>query len=169
MLGDGMHFERSPAYHAQVVADLLECRAVLAPSPLRTRLDEFLRRAVQVVAYLAHPDGAPSLFNDGGLHMAYAPREIVDVAERAPGTKFTTRPVFALDAAGYYGARRGKDYVLVDCGAIGPDHLPAHGHADALAFEWTIAGERLVVDAGVYEYRPGDMRDLARSTKSHTR
>ncbi len=167
MLGDGMHFERSPAYHAQVVADLLECRAVLAPSPLRARLDEYLRRGAQVVADLAHPDGAPSLFNDGGLHMAYAPREILDVAERALGTKFTPRPVFALDEAGYYGARRGKDYVLFDCGAIGPDHLPAHGHADALAFEWTVAGERLVVDAGVYEYRPGDMRDLARSTKSH--
>ncbi len=167
MLADGMHFERSPAYHVQIVGDLLECRAVLAPSPLRARLDEILRRAAQVVADLAHPDGAPSLFNDGGLHMAYAPREVLDAAEKVLGTTFTARPVFALEAAGYYGARRGKDYVLADCGAIGPDHLPAHGHADALAFEWTVAGERLVVDAGVYEYQPGEMRDLARSTKSH--
>jgi len=167
MLLDGMHFERSPAYHVQVVADLVECRSVLAPSPLRARLDEILACAAQVVADLEHPDGAPSLFNDGGLHMAYSPREVLDAVERALGTKFEPRPVFALESAGYYGARRGKDYVLVDCGAIGPDHLPAHGHADALAFEWTVAGERLVVDAGVYEYQPGAMRDLARSTKSH--
>ncbi len=167
MLSDGMHFERSPAYHAQVVADLLEVRAVLAPSPLRTRLDEILNRACQVVADLAHPDGAPSLFNDGGLHMAYAPREILDAAQIILGTLFTPRTVFALEAAGYFGARSGKDYVLADCGAIGPDHLPAHGHADALAFEWTVAGERLVVDAGTFEYQPGATRDLARSTKVH--
>lgn len=167
MLPDGMHFERSPAYHAQVVADLLEVRAVLAPSPLRARLDEVLSRACQVALDLAHPDGAPSLFNDGGLHMAYAPREILSVAKRVLGTTFTPRAVFALDAAGYFGARNGKDYVLADCGAIGPDHLPAHGHADALAFEWTVAGERLVVDAGTFEYQPGATRDLARSTKVH--
>lgn len=167
MLADGMHFERSPAYHAQVTADLLECRSVLAPSPLRARLDEILARGCQVVADLEHPDGAPSLFNDGGLHMAYAPREIVGVASTTLDRSFAPRAVFALDDAGYHGARDGKDYVLVDCGAIGPDHLPAHGHADALSFEWTVAGERVIVDAGVYEYAPGVMRDLARATKSH--
>lgn len=167
MLADGMHFERSPAYHAQVLADLVECRAVLPDGALRARLDAVLARAAQALADLTHPDGACSLFNDGGLHMSYAPGEVLAAVERAIGVRARARSVFALDAAGYHGARRGKSYVVADCGAIGPDHLPAHGHADALAFEWTVAGERLVVDAGVFEYRPGELRDLARSTRSH--
>lgn len=167
ILPDGMHFERSPAYHAQVVADLLECRAILHAGALRDRIDGALERAVQALADLTHPDGAPSLFNDGGLHMAYATREILDVHARLLQRAPIVRPVFGLESAGYYGARAGKSYVLADCGAIGPDHLPAHGHADALAFEWTVAGERLIVDAGVFEYEPGAMRDMARATKSH--
>ncbi len=167
MLADGMHFERSPAYHAQVIADLIECRAVLAPGLLRDQLDAAIVRGAVVVADLAHPDGAPSLFNDGGMHMAYAPSEIQGVVARTLRFSPIPRPIFALDSAGYYGARKGKSYVVADCGAIGPDHLPAHGHADAFSFEWTVAGERLVVDAGVFEYQPGALRDASRSTKSH--
>jgi len=167
MLPDGMHFERSPAYHAQVMADLLECRAVLAPGSLRDELDAAIVRGAVVVTDLAHPDGAPSLFNDGGMHMAYAPSEILDVVARTLECAPKARPIFAFECAGYYGARKGKSYVLTDCGAIGPDHLPAHGHADAFSFEWTVAGERLVVDAGVFEYQPGPLRDASRSTKRH--
>ena len=43
ILPDGVHFERSPSYHAQVFADLLECRHALADaSP--PALDEALKR-----------------------------------------------------------------------------------------------------------------------------
>jgi hypothetical protein len=67
ILPDGFHFERSPAYHAQAFADLLECRALVGNPDLRARLDRVLRQMAQAVADTAHPDGHPSLFNDGGL------------------------------------------------------------------------------------------------------
>jgi uncharacterized heparinase superfamily protein len=48
-----------------------------------------------------------------------------------------------------------------------PDVLPAHGHGDILGFEWTVAGRRLVVDTGVFEYAPGERRRKSRSTEAH--
>ncbi len=36
ILPDGMHFERAPAYHAQVFADLLECYQVICPGSAKT-------------------------------------------------------------------------------------------------------------------------------------
>jgi hypothetical protein len=67
-------------YHGQVFADLLECKQAAGPGPLATRLDAHLAGMAQALADLTHPDGLPSLFNDGGLHMGYragsAPRRM---------------------------------------------------------------------------------------------
>ena len=70
VLADGCHYERSPPYHGQVLADLIEVRALLPAGSLRDRLDEALGRMVSVARLLAHPDGLPAGFNDGGLGMA---------------------------------------------------------------------------------------------------
>jgi len=166
VLADGVHFERSPAYHAQVFADLLECRHVLGAGE-RVGLDPVLERMAQALADLTHPDGEVSLFNDGALDLAYPSTLLLDSHARATGKRVLPRPLFALEEAGYYGARDSDSLVLLDCGAIGPDYLPAHGHGDMLAFEWTLGGVRLIVDAGVYEYHPGPWRDWARSTRAH--
>ena len=163
ILADGMHYERSPAYHCQVFADLLECAALVHDARLRAKLDAM----AQVVADTTHPDRQTSLFNDGGLHMSYAPDALLAAYTAVTGAQVAARDVFALPDAGYFGARAGESFVLADCGAIAPDHLPAHGHGDALAFEWSVAGRRVIVDAGVCEYERGTMRDLARSTSAH--
>jgi len=166
VLADGLHYERSPAYHAQVFADLTEC-AHVAEGELRGRLVAVLERMAQPLVDLTHPDGAPSLFNDGGLAMAYSTQECLDVAQQLGVRRPAPRARFELAQAGYYGLRSESSYLLVDCGALAPDHLPAHGHGDALAFEWSLGGQRIIVDAGVCEYERGEWRDLARSTRSH--
>ncbi len=76
-------------------------------------------------------------------------------------------PVFALNAAGYYGFQAPGESLIVDCGLIAPDALPAHGHGDALSFEWSLGGRRVIVDTGVHEYCEGPRRTHARSTKAH--
>jgi uncharacterized heparinase superfamily protein len=166
VLADGMHYELSPSYHLQVFADFLECLPLLDGGAQET-LRAALGRMAHAVVDLTHPDGAPSLFNDGGLQMAYSPAECLTVAQRMGIPTPAPRRCFAYREAGYFGLRSGNDYLLVDCGALGPDHLPAHGHGDALAFEWTLAGKRFVVDAGVLEYERGPWRDAARATVSH--
>ena len=166
VLPDGVHFERSPSYHAQVFADLLECRHALADSA-PPALDEVLRGMAQVCADLAHPDGGPAQFNDSGLTMAYAPGACLAAYARIFKQATAAAPVFAYPEAGYFGRREGGDYFVADAGRIGPDALPAHAHGDVLSFELSVAGSRMIVDPGVYEYIDGERRRASRTAASH--
>jgi uncharacterized heparinase superfamily protein len=60
-----------------------------------------------------------------------------------------------------------RDHLIFDAGKPCPDYLPAHAHADLLSYELTVAGERVIVDSGVYEYSAGKWRDYFRSTRAH--
>ncbi len=166
ILADGMHYERSASYHAQVFADLVEC-ASIARGRLRARLLGKLEPMAQVIVDLAHPDGLACLFNDAGLHTSYSPDECLRAWETVSQGRVRRRGLFSLPQAGYFGLRAGDSLLVADCGAIAPDHLPAHGHGDVLSFEWSVGGERIIVDAGVAEYEPGLARDEARATSSH--
>ena len=167
VLDDGVHFELSPSYHLQVFADLLECAPLLAARPLRERLEGVLERMAGAALDFTAPDGGPSLFGDGGLSMAYSTRECLAAYTRLTGQPVRPRRVVALRSAGYYGLRGSGSHLLVRCGPIAADRLPAHAHADLLAFEWSVGGARMVVDAGVYEYAPGGWREWSRSTAAH--
>lgn len=167
VLADGMHYERSPSYHAQVFADLLECRGALGSDPLGGRLDRALHAMAQALVDLTHPDGSPALFNDSGLSMAYSPRACLAAYAGVFGRRPAPRDRFALSASGYWGLRSGESYAVIDCGRIAPDDLPAHGHGDVLSFEWSVGGERLIVDQGVFEYVAGDKRRQSRSAMNH--
>lgn len=166
-LPDGMHFELSPAYHCQVFADLLEIRHALREDPLDGRIDAALGRAAQVIADLAHPDGHVAQFGDSGLTMAYSPAQCLAAYQACFGRAPTARPVFAFAKAGYFGARSARDYVVIDAGPIAPPELPAHGHGDIMSFEWSLDGQRIVVDQGVHEYVAGPKREASRTAASH--
>ena len=167
ILPDGTHFERSPSYHCQVFADLIECYASLADGPLRARLADVLERMATATTALTHPDGCVALFNDSGLSMAHRPAACVAAYRRATGRRVDRSGLIRLRAAGYFGVAAAENYVLVDCGAPAPDHLMAHGHGDILSFEWSLGGRQIIVDPGVYEYVAGPRRAYARSTVSH--
>ena len=167
ILPDGMHFELSPAYHLQVFADLLECYQLLPQGDLWSTLGHRLDAMAQVAADFTHPDGLSSLFGDGGLHMTAPPETALGVFQQVRGARPNMRSVWRLENAGYAGARSSSNLLIMDCGRIGADHLPAHAHGDVLSFEWSVEGHRIIVDAGVSEYHPGPLRDLSRSTRAH--
>ncbi len=167
ILDDGLHFERSPSYHAQVFVDLLECYVCLPNSALKASLYERLACAAQALADTTHPDGLPSLFNDGGLHMAYSPQACLAAWQKLSSEPTKPRSVFALKAAGYFGLRTEDLYFIIDAGAMGPAYLPGHAHGDIFSFELSLKGKRMIVDAGTFEYSQGAKRDYARSTKAH--
>ena len=167
VLTDGMHYERSPSYHAQVFADFLECYQVLAAGALKDRLGETLDRMAAALHDTTEPDGFPALFNDAGMTMAYAPGDCLAVHAKLRAALPEPALHIALSAAGYYGWRKGRHYLLIDCGPLGPDGLMAHAHADILSFVWSPYGERMILDAGVYDYRAGERRAYARATKAH--
>ena len=147
LLADGCHYERSPMYHARVVW-------------LLDALDAAEReRAGQALALLRHPDGEIALLNDAATRVYGLPDHAA--TESSNG-------VWALPAAGYYGARTAAgEYLVVDAGPIGPDYQPGHAHADLLSFEWSLDGRRVITDTGVYEYQVGERRQYDRSTAAH--
>jgi uncharacterized heparinase superfamily protein len=167
ILPDGVHDERSPSYHCQVFADLLECRHALGFDPFGGKLDTALTRMAQVTADLTHPDGFPAQFNDSGLTMAYPPAVCLDAYVRLGHARPSPRAVFAYESAGYFGLHAANATLIADCGRIAPDDLPAHGHADILSFELSICGQRLIVDQGVFEYIAGEKRQRSRAASSH--
>lgn len=177
ILPDGMHFELSPSYHLQVMEDLLDIHRSLGSiagdrsDHSRARVAERLAKMATIAQYFTHPDGLPSQFADGGLHMAASPNDVLEALERQGVLpQSTPRRVLGpwqLTDAGYVGFSGESESVIVDCGQVGAGHLPAHGHGDALALEWSVSGQRLLVDQGVFEYHAGPKREVARSTASH--
>jgi uncharacterized heparinase superfamily protein len=156
----------SPAYHCQMVADLLDIRSLL-PDEERDKLHSRCEHAMQALVALTHPDEQISLFSDGGLRMACSPQECLAIWRESGGTGPLPSSVTALRNSGYYGLRTERSFLLIDCGAVCAEALPAHGHADMLAFEWDVDGYRVVVDAGVHEYEAGPRRMASRSVASH--
>ncbi|MBV9544186.1 MAG: alginate lyase family protein, partial [Chloroflexi bacterium] len=161
VLPDGGHYERSPMYHLLVLADLL---AALFPAgrrelPISVDLARAVRGMQSVATTLVHPDGEIPLFNDSVLDEAPHPSELI-----GPSTE-PTGP--CLPWTGYAVLRAGEGVLIADCGAPGPDDLPAHVHADALSFELSIGSQRVLVDGGVFDYNAGPLRDRLRGTASH--
>lgn len=83
------------------------------------------------------------------------------------------QPVLAFPEGGYY--LLGKDFgaadevrLVVDCAPLGYLSIAAHGHADALSFTLSAAGEELLIDPGTYAYHTQKQwRDYFRSTAAH--
>jgi uncharacterized heparinase superfamily protein len=153
VLPDGGHYERSPAYHASVLLDLLVARA----AGELDWLDEPIGRMRRFAAALRRPDGLPAPFNDALLELV--PRlELPDVDDG----------VEAFPETGYVVVRDRGLWLAFDCGPPGPAYLPAHAHADALSFQLWLDGEPVVVDPGTFTYEPGSERDWFRSTAAHS-
>jgi len=171
VLADGGHFERSPMYHSRVL--YLTLALINSGEPeLMELVAPTAARMLDALRPMCHPDGQIALFNDSALGIYNEPQELLQYAVQLPvlpqPPDFPPQGPFALPETGYYGARsRDGDYVICDAGPIGPDYLPGHAHGDMLSFELTLRGHRVIVDSGVYDYVPGEMRAYCRSTRAH--
>lgn len=155
--GDGMHYERSPMYHRRMLW-LMEGLAQSGEEDFRNVALSCLPQMREALQLLRHPDGNIALLNDSA-HGIYS-----DSAATPSGPA----GVFSLPDAGYYGGRTDRgDYVVVDAGAIGPDHQPGHAHADFFSFELSLRSRRVIVDTGVHDYTDSVTRAYARSTAAH--
>jgi uncharacterized heparinase superfamily protein len=163
VLADGGHYERAPAYHCQVLADLIDVADLLAaggrvPPPALTLAIARMRRWLGAVLM---PDGGVPLLNDGypvpgALVAALRPRP-------APPAELLTLP-----DTGLIRAVSGGWHLLADVGAPCPDELPAHAHADTLGCLVHVDGAPLLVDTGTSTYAAGPVRSYERSTAAHS-
>ncbi|MFC1737031.1 heparinase II/III family protein [Candidatus Hydrogenedentota bacterium] len=161
ILPDGMHFERSPMYHVRMTY-LLRLLRETGSEELKKLVEAPLAQMRTALAHLCHPDGQIALFNDSAFSIYNEPSDLLDPElTMAPGP-------WALPDAGYYGFRSTEgSYIICDAGPIGPDYIPGHSHGDLFSFELSLKGQRVIVDSGVYDYVPDEMRRYCRSTGAH--
>jgi uncharacterized heparinase superfamily protein len=162
VLPDGGHYERAPAYHCQVLADLIDIADLLSAAdcgsaPALTRAIARMRRWLGAVLT---PDGAVPLLNDG----CPVPGPLLIALRPLPGPKV---PLLVLADTGLVRAAAGGWHLLADVGAPCPDELPAHAHADTLGCVVHVDGAALLVDTGTSTYAAGPGRDYERSTAAH--
>ncbi|HEX3246558.1 MAG TPA: alginate lyase family protein [Chloroflexota bacterium] len=87
--------------------------------------------------------------------------------EESPQVSAHSAGDVALPDSGYFLFSGPSAWLVADAGDPCPDELPAHAHADALSFELSVGGQRMIVDAGVFEYQAGTWRDFMRGTAAH--
>jgi uncharacterized heparinase superfamily protein len=164
VLPDGAHDERSPSYHAIVREDV--DRTVRLADAVGTPVPDELRRCLERMAgyrkRVAAPDGSLPLWNDS---VPGYPADL-DRCDDPPG--MAGEGVDLLPDAGVAVLRDGRGGVLwIDCGPMGPRHLPGHGHADTLSICLYGRGRWLVVDPGTVAYHRPELRDALRATAAH--
>lgn len=163
ILPDGGHYERAPAYHCQVLADLLDVAGLLsaagrAPS---ANLTGAIGRMRDWLGAVLLPSGQVPLLNDGFP----VPPALPGLLRPAPAPQ---SPLVVLRDTGLVRAVTGDWHLLADVGPPCPPGLPAHAHADTLGCVLHVAGEPLLTDTGTSSYEPGPARRYERSTAAHS-
>ena len=166
VLDDGGHYERSPMYHQMMLDLYQETVAILTVEgeiipPGVTRKLQSMQEWLRAVL---HPDGQLPLLNDAAFGIANDPAHSVqDTAAACDGLTVLPESGYAI-----WRNRGQQDFLVFDCGPLGPDHQPAHGHCDTLSYELSLGGERIITDSGVSTYYGDlDWRTFYRSTRAH--
>ncbi len=168
VLPDGGHYERAPAYHCQVLGDLIDIAGLLRaaglgqPAGLAEAISA-MRGWLGCVLTPAGPRtsaGTVPLLNDG------FPVSAELLARLAPAVP-PGGPLHVLPNTGLARISAGWWRVLADVGPPCPRELPAHAHADTLSCVVHVDGAPLLIDTGTSTYAAGPVRDWERSTAAH--
>lgn len=168
---DGGHAEASPAYHAQVLQDVLEVIALLntanhaVPAALTTALTTTASAMGAALHVLRHPDGGLALFNDGSVGHPATLEALIRLSQTQPAP--ATPTPLNLPITGYARLTAGSAVLIMDAGPEGLAANPGHAHADALSFELSDGAERLIVNCGTHAYQT-PLRSFFRSTAAHS-
>jgi uncharacterized heparinase superfamily protein len=166
ILADGGHYERAPAYHCQVLADLVDVADMLRaagqtpPGELTAAVDRMRHWLGAVLT----PDGQVPLLNDGYP----VDRELLAALRPGPDPVTQASPVLVLPETGLVRAVAGHWHLLADVGPPCPPSLPAHAHADTFGCLVHVNKVPLLVDTGTSTYEPGLVRQHERSTAAHS-
>lgn len=163
VLSDGGHYERAPAYHCQVLGDLIDIASLLraAGQEVPAALPEAIMAMRRWLSAVLTPAGEVPLLNDG------FPVSQDLVARLVLGSRPPAGPLCLLPETGLARATVGSWHVLADIGSPCPRELPAHAHADTLSCLVHVAGVPLLIDTGTSTYEVGAVRDRERSTGAH--
>ncbi|MFM8395713.1 MAG: heparinase II/III family protein, partial [Acidobacteriota bacterium] len=170
ILPDGGHFERAPMYHAQTLADIVECLSLLRrlQRPFPDRLLETIGGMADFLEALSDPEGRLALFNDSANTPETEPGPIIAAARRLTGPADGPRRE-NFPETGYFTWQSGdgREKIVVDAGPPSVAYNTAHAHCDLLSFELRLDGRPWIVDTGVHGYGGDPYRHYCRSTRAH--
>lgn len=167
-LADGGHIERSTMYHAFALMDLLLASAVLEPRP--TWLEEGVSRGLAFLRGLTHEDGHVAQFNDGAAKEGPSSATLHALAGYFdPDLAAATGGSVAFPESGFYRLEPGGmgGLMLAKAGNSTVNYQPGHAHSDLLSFEYSLRGERLLVNAGTHGYAESPCRPYCQSCAAH--
>jgi len=168
ILQDGAHFELSPMYHQIMLFRLLDCINLLQNNPWKEQelLEIVSRSAGKMLGWLnevTFSNGDIPFVNDSVSGVAPTTAQLNEYALRLG----VSSQAVILKDSGYRVFRNQSFELFCDVGAIGPDYLPAHAHADTLSFVLYADEKPLIVDPGISTYEKNERRQLERSTVFH--
>lgn len=178
-LDDGGHFELSPMYHATMLWDVCDLLHLATETALPALLERqvawagVVHRGLRWLQTMTHPDGQIAFFNDAAWGGAPGLSDLLRYArqlgvEESEDTDVQSLRLRHCSASGYVRMEAGRQTVVIaDVARIGPDYLPGHAHADTLSFEFSLQGQRVLVNSGTSEYGEGRERNRQRGTAAH--
>tara|TARA_Y100000588_G_C14244734_1_gene920940 strand:+ start:573 stop:2273 length:1701 start_codon:yes stop_codon:yes gene_type:complete len=189
-LNDGGHFERSPMYHAILLADVCDLYGLAHVSggpelqEFKPVFEKIIEKGLHWLEKMCHPDGDVSFFNDSVFAIAPSLKAICSYSELLflknqnklqnqiiEPNKSSDWHLTALENSGYFIVEKsdmsGHNKAILDIAPVGPDYQPGHAHADTLSMELSLFGQRFFVNSGISEYEVSSLRQFQRSTKAH--
>jgi hypothetical protein len=168
ILNDGAHFELSPMYHQLMLFRVLDCINLIQNNNWKNEdlFNFFEKKAAKMLGFLKkinYENGDIPHFNDSTNEVAPGSTKLFEYALRL-NLLFEN---VDLKESGYRKIKRNKYECVVDVGAVGPDYIPGHAHADTFNFEMRINGEPFIVDTGISTYEKNERRYIERKTSSH--
>ena len=144
ILPDGGHIERNPATHVQVLRHLIDVRSALrcAGLAIPDSISQAIHAMANVVRFYCHGDGALTHMN-GAVE---ADSALIDMILQQAHT--TAKPPSTLPHTAYERLSLGRSVVIMDVGTPPLFGYDTHLHAAPLAFEFSVARERIFVNCG---------------------
>lgn len=195
-LSDGGHYERSVSYHVESLQQLFEAFTVMKAigDSDEQQFVQIMKKPYCFLNNMIGVDGRIPLFNDSAYdYPFFDAADFLDTsryvfvipAPKGKGENYSKRwdwlgkgseninwDVQTREkSTGFIHYRFSiddtKHSFFMDCGDNGPDYNLGHTHADSLSILLSSEAGPILVDSGVFTYRPSNERDSCRSTKAH--
>ncbi len=128
------------------------------PHAVRSAYD----RIAPMIRFFRHGDGALALFNGG---TEGDPRTVAGLLAR---DEVRGQPFAYARHTAYQRMTAGKTLLLLDCGTVPPGPFSCDAHAGCLAFEFSSAGQRIVVNCGAAGASQPKWESALRATAAHS-
>ena len=156
-------------YNALILEDLLDIYNIINVFGKKVlNFDKTIKSFIKIKikkmllwqTFMCHQDGKVSFFNDSCFNVSSDISDLLNYAKKLKVSikiKKNLNSVYFKDS-GYISTRGRYLNLIADVANLGPDYLPAHGHADTLSFEVSIKRQRFIVNSGISTYEKNAQR-----------